>query len=63
MLKFYPYRMQGFHERIPGDNAKRVNYCRWLKNLIRDNFGVLDQMIFTDEEWFHLSGCINNQNY
>jgi hypothetical protein len=27
MLKFYPYRMQVFHELIPGDYAKRVNYC------------------------------------
>jgi hypothetical protein len=27
MLKFYPYRMQGFHKLIPGDYAKRVNYC------------------------------------
>ena len=29
-LKFYPYRMQAFHELIPGDNAKRVNYCQWF---------------------------------
>jgi hypothetical protein len=27
MLKFYPYRMQIFHELILGDYAKRVNYC------------------------------------
>jgi hypothetical protein len=27
MLKFYPYRLQVFHELIPGDRAKRVNYC------------------------------------
>jgi hypothetical protein len=26
VLKFYPYRMQVFHELIPGDYAKRVNY-------------------------------------
>jgi len=26
MLIFYPYRIQGFHELIPGDYAKRVNY-------------------------------------
>jgi hypothetical protein len=30
MLKFYPYRMQVFHELIPGDYAKRVYYCRWF---------------------------------
>ena len=46
MLKFYPYRMHVFHELIPGDNAKRVNYCRWFKNLIRGNTGVLDQVFF-----------------
>ena len=27
MLKFYPYRTQVFHELIPRDYAKRVNYC------------------------------------
>ena len=32
MLKFCPYRIQVFHELIPGDNPKRVNYCRWFKN-------------------------------
>jgi hypothetical protein len=49
MLKFYPYRMQVFHELIPGDYAKRVNYCQWFKNPIRGNTGVLDQVFFTDE--------------
>jgi hypothetical protein len=63
MLKFYPYQMQDFHELIPGDYAKRVNYCRWFKTLIRSNIGVLNQVIFTDKAWFHLSGYINSQNY
>jgi hypothetical protein len=35
MLKFYPYGMQVFHELIPGDYAKRVNYCRWFLCLYR----------------------------
>jgi len=55
--------MQGFHELIPGDNAKRVNYCQWLKNPIRGKIGVLDQVFFTGEAWFHLSGYVNSQNY
>jgi len=63
MLKFYPYRMQVFYELIPRDNAKRVNYCRWFKNLIHGNIGVLDQVFFIDEAWFHLSGYVNSQNY
>jgi hypothetical protein len=63
MLKFYPYRMQVFHKLTPGDNAKRVDYCRWFKNLIRGNTGVLHQVFFTDEAWFHLSGYVSSQNY
>jgi hypothetical protein len=55
--------MQVFHELIPGDNAKRVNYCRCFKNLIRGNIGFLEQVFFTDEAWFHLSGYENSQNY
>jgi hypothetical protein len=61
VLKLYPYRMQVFHELIPGDYAKRVNYCRWFKNLIRGNIVVLHQVFFTDEAWFHLSGYVNGQ--
>jgi hypothetical protein len=56
LLKFYPYRMQVFHQLIPGDYAKRVNYCRWFRTLIRSNICVLDQVFFTDDAWFHLSG-------
>jgi hypothetical protein len=44
MLKFYPYRMQVFNELIPEDYAKRVNYCRKIKNLILGNIGVLNQV-------------------
>jgi hypothetical protein len=53
--------MQVFQELIPVDYAKRVNYCRWFKILICGNIGVLDQVFFTDEAWFHLSGYVNSQ--
>jgi hypothetical protein len=55
--------MQIFQELIPEDSAKSVNYCRWFKNLIRGNIGVLDQVLYTDESWFHFSGYVNSQNY
>jgi hypothetical protein len=41
--------MQVFHELIPGDNAERVNYSRWFKNLIPGSIGVIGTMFFTDE--------------
>ena len=34
-----------------------------VKNLLRGNIGVLDQVFFTDEAWFHPSGYVNSQNY
>ena len=55
--------MQVFHELIPGDSAKKDDYCRSFKNLICGNIVVLDQVIFTDEARFHLSGYVNSQNY
>jgi len=27
---------------------------------IRGNIGVLDQVFFTDEAWFHLNGYVNS---
>lgn len=63
ILKCYPYRMQVFHELNNADFAKRVRYCQWFKTFIRGNIGILDQLFFTDEAWFHLGGYVNGQNY
>jgi hypothetical protein len=61
--QFYQYRMQVFHKLIPGDYAKRFNYCRLFKNLIRGNTGVLDQVFFTDEVLLHLGGYVNYRTW
>jgi hypothetical protein len=55
--------MQVFQKLIPGDYAKRFNYCRLFKNPIRGTIGVLDKVYFRDEAWFHLSGRVYNQNH
>jgi hypothetical protein len=48
----------------PGDNAKRVAYCKWffLDFLDRQREDILDVTFFTDEAYFHLWGYINSQN-
>jgi len=42
---------------------KELTTADGLKNLIRGNIGVLDQVFFKDEACFHLSGYVNSQNY
>ncbi|KAG8241601.1 hypothetical protein J6590_083458 [Homalodisca vitripennis] len=60
ILKCYPYRMQVFRELKDAGNVKRVHYCQWF---IEDNTEILDQVLFTDEAWFHLQGYVNSHNY
>ena len=63
-LKLHPYRVQLMHELKDLDKQKRLNYCRWFRNLInRNGIDILDQIYYTDEAWFHLSGYSNSQNY
>jgi hypothetical protein len=57
MLKFYPYRMQVFQELIPGDYAKRVNYCRRFRNLIRCKIDVLNQVFLQTKR---VTGYVNS---
>ncbi|PNF31709.1 hypothetical protein B7P43_G13371 [Cryptotermes secundus] len=42
---------------------KRLVYCRWFRAFV-GNHGTeeFDQVFFTDEVWFHLSGYVNSQN-
>jgi hypothetical protein len=43
--------------------AKRVEYCRWFRDVITANGeDILDVRFFTDEAWFRLSGYVNSQN-
>jgi hypothetical protein len=44
------------------DKAKRLHYS-WLHAFIEKNgVDVLANVLFSDEAWLHLRGCVNNQN-
>ncbi|KDR23996.1 hypothetical protein L798_07935 [Zootermopsis nevadensis] len=61
-LKLVPYRIHTMHELKEPDKGKRLQYCEWFRELVRDGVGILDNIFFTDEAWFHLSGYVNSQN-
>ncbi len=60
-LKLHPYKVTCYHELKEADYEKRVQYCRWFRQLIGDD-DVLNRTFFSDEAWFHLSGYVNSQN-
>ncbi len=63
-LQLHPYHIQVTHELSPLDSNQRLYNCDWL--LI--NFKPVPMRptllndIFSDEEWFSLSGYVNCQN-
>jgi transposase len=62
-LRLHPYKITAVHELKPGDNAKRVVYCKWFLDFLNcEGEDILDVTFFTHEAYFHLSGYINSQN-
>lgn len=61
-LHFHPYKVSVVQELLPIDYGKRLHYCQWFNDNIRDD-NILDKSFFSDEGWFHLSGYVNSQNY
>jgi hypothetical protein len=61
-LKLHPYRVQICHERKETDKEKRMRYCRWFPQFVRNGVDILENVSFSGEAWFHLSGYVNSQN-
>ncbi len=63
LLKLYPYRVSVLHEVNPADCPKRIEFCKWLLHLSRDNIAVFDKFFFSNEAWVQMDGYINSQDY
>lgn len=63
MLNLHPYRVSVLQELKVTDCRKRIEFCKWLLHLSRDNVGVFNNFFFSDEAWVQLDGYINSQNY
>lgn len=53
--------MSVVQELLPPDFERRVEYCHWFNQNLRND--ILDVSFFSDEAWFHLSGYVNSQNF
>ena len=61
-LSMRAYRITCVQELKLPDKNKRLQYCRWLLNMVEE--GRLDPLLYfmSDEAWFHISGYVNSQN-
>jgi hypothetical protein len=41
---------------------RKMRYYRWIRQFVRNGVDILQNVFFSDEAWFHLSGYLNSQN-
>ena len=61
-LNMYPYRIQIKQKLTPDDMKKRVIMCHWFCDKIDAVPDFLDNVWFSDEAHFLLSGHVNSKN-
>ncbi len=59
-LGLHPYRVCVVHELLPLDYNHRVIYCQWLLNFVQARPTMLNDVFYSDEAWFQLSGYVNS---
>jgi len=58
-IKAFPYKLQTVHKLKEEDNDCRVEICETLLNHYENNSSILDNIWFSDEAVFPLSGRVN----
>ena len=61
-LQLYLYRVQIKHKLTQADMEKRVAMCRWFCEMVDENPDILDDLWFSDEAYFLLSGHVNGKS-
>ena len=61
-LQLYPYRIQIKQKLTPDDMKKRLIMCQWFCDKIDGVPDFLDDVWFSDEAHFLLSGHVNSKN-
>ena len=54
----YPYKLQRTQALIEEDRGRRVKFADW----IIENQNLLNDILWTDESYFCLDGCVNRHN-
>ena len=62
-LDLYPYKIQIRQALTNADCNARLDFSRWMLDILNGNTPILDLIWFSDESHFHLSGHhVNSQN-
>jgi len=61
-LNTYPYKIQIKQKLTPDDKRKRVIMCQWFCDKIDAVPDLLENVLFSDEAHFLLSGHVNSKN-
>ena len=57
-----PYRPQLIHGLLEDDPDRRLQFSELMLNKIEEDSGILDEIIWSDEASFKLSGHVNRHN-
>jgi hypothetical protein len=60
--KFKPYKIKIVHHLHPGDAERRLVFCNWYLQQIRNNINFARTVIWSDEAYFTSSGIFNRHN-
>ena len=61
-LTLYPYHIQIKQKLTYIDMVQRIRMCEWFSDRIQADHDFLDDLWFSDEAHFLLSGCVNSKN-
>lgn len=61
-LKLRAYKIQLLHEIKITDKVKRVDFAVFILDSIEENENFLENVMFSDEATFHVSGSVNRHN-
>ena len=61
-LEYFPYKIQIRQSLSNKDCDSRLDFARWMMDLINETPDVLNLIWFSDESHFHLNGHVNSQN-
>lgn len=60
--KWHPFKMSLVHELSEDDYDRRMEFCETLMAMIIENPELLDNIVFSDEATFELTGNVNRHN-
>lgn len=62
-MKFHPYKMSLHQKLFDGDQARRVAFCRQLRDIFNDVPDFHKCILWSDEKPFRLNDWFNRQNF